>query len=62
MKLLRPVQRWIAQSTLTEPDWFEGLTLTQEDIDQELLYPVSAAKPDAQRPVAIAWIREEINA
>jgi hypothetical protein len=62
MKLLRPVQRWIAQSTATEPDWIAGLSITQEDIDRELLYPVPVAKPNAQIPVAITWLGEELNA
>ncbi len=62
MNLLRPVQRWIAQSTATEPDWFEGLSLTQDDIDRELLYPLPAAKPLPTPAVAVTWIAEEAHA
>ncbi len=63
-KLLRPVRRWIAGKPLNGPTWFEGLTITQEDIDRELLRGRRDMDPEpaAQRPATVTWLSEEVNA
>lgn len=59
MKLLLPVRRWIARKPTARPAWIDGLELTQEDIDRELLLSVSAASCVDQRPATIAWLPAE---
>jgi hypothetical protein len=63
-KLLRPVRRWIAGKPLNGPTWFEGLTITQEDIDRELLRGHRDMDPEkpAPRPATVTWLGEEAKA
>ncbi len=69
MNLLRPVRRWIARRIPSEASWLEGLEITQEDIDHELLCrelekPAMADEALAALPRlgSVTLIKEEIRA
>ena len=67
MNLLRPVRNWISRLPAPEPSWFDGLDITQADIDGELLHPdafplSAAAWPSEPRPMTASWYPEELRA
>lgn len=66
MNLLRPVRHLIARKPATQADWLEGLSITQHDIDNELLSRELAVPTDAEatgpRPAAVTWLSEGVGA
>lgn len=62
MNLLRPVSDWIFRNPFAFSGWLEGLEITQDDIDSELLHPDAATESSPALPVNVTWMEEEVRA
>lgn len=58
MMIRLPFRPWVAPNPLDFSDWLDGVQLTQEEVDRELL-TADTASP-ALAPVA--WLSEEAHA
>lgn len=59
MILRLPIRPWMTRDPLDFSDWLDGVRLTQEEVDRELLMTLEAPPPAL---AAVAGISEEAHA